>query len=346
MPQRLLIVRLSSIGDAIHTLPLAAALRRLRPEAFLGWLVEEPASPLIVNNPLLDWWLVLPKGWLKKPAWLARLRRETKAQGFEVAFDVQGLSKSAVAALLSGASLRVGFSRGEAREIAPILDNCLITPPGRHVVANTLGLMAALGEKAPTEAELVLPPCPAPELDLIEDFLARPALAGGFHLFGPWTSNISKCWPMEYFTDLAGRLRRATGRPALALGHGPQEREAVRKAAAQAQNDLWPAPETTLLGVAELIRRADLFVGGDSFPLHTAAGLGRPTLGLFGVSDPARVGPHQAGGRSIHARLTLASSRRARARLPQDNMRALTVERVAAESLAILNSQPSPEERP
>jgi ADP-heptose:LPS heptosyltransferase len=335
---RLLIGRLSSIGDAIHTLSLAAALRRLKPGAFLGWLVEEPASPLIVNNPLLDWWLVLPKGWLKKPAWLAKLRRETKAQRFEVAFDVQGLSKSAAAALISGAPRRVGFTRGEAREIAPFLDNRLIPPPGRHVVTNTLGLLSALGETAPAEAELVLPPCPGPELDLIEDFLARPDLAGGFHLFGPWTSNISKCWPLEYFTDLAGRLRRATGRPALALGHGPEERKAVHQAAARASGDLWPAPEVTLLGVAELIRRAALFVGGDSFALHTAAGLGRPTLGLFGVSDPARVGPHRAGGRSIHARLTLASSSRARARLPQDNMRALTVERVAAESLALLNS--------
>jgi ADP-heptose:LPS heptosyltransferase len=208
MPERLLIIRLSSIGDAVHTLPLAAALRRLRPDAFLGWLVEEPASPLIVNNPLLDWWLVLPKGWLKKPYWLSRLRREAKAQRFEVAFDAQGLSKSAAAALLSGAPLRVGFTRGQAREIAPLLDNRLIPPPGRHMVANTLALITALGEKAPEEAELVLPPCPGPELNLIEDFLARPDLAGGFHLFGPWTSNISKCWPLEYYTDLAGRLKQ------------------------------------------------------------------------------------------------------------------------------------------
>jgi ADP-heptose:LPS heptosyltransferase len=346
MFQRLLIVRLSSIGDAIHTLPLAAALRRLRPGAFLGWLVEEPASPLIVNNPILDWWLVLPKGWLKKPSCLARLRRETRDQRFEVAFDAQGLSKSAAAALLSGAPLRVGFTRGEAREIAPLLDNRLIRPPGRHVVANTLGLIAALGETPPAEAELILPSCPGPELGLIQNFLAQPGLAKGFHLFGPWTSNISKCWPLEYFTDLAGRLRRATGRPSLALGYGPQEREAILQAAAKAPGDLWPAPEVTILGVAELIRRADLFVGGDSFALHTAAGLGRPTLGLFGVSDPARVGPHRAGGRSIHARLTLATSRRARARLPQDNLRALTVERVAAESLALLNRQPLPGEHP
>jgi len=343
---RLLIVRLSSIGDVIHTLPLAAALRRLKPEAFLGWLVEEPSSPLIVNNPILDWWLVLPKGWLKKPSRLARLRRETKAQRFEMAFDVQGLSKSAVAALLSGAPLRVGFTRGEAREIAPLLDNRLIRPPGRHVVANTLGLIAALEENPPAEAELVLPPCSGPELDLIQAFLAQPDLADGFHLFGPWTSNISKCWPLEYFTDLAGRLRRATGRPALALGHGPQEREAIRRAAALAPDDLWPAPPVTILGVAELIRRAVLFVGCDSFALHTAAGLGRPTLGLFGVTDPARVGPHRTGGRSLHARLTLTTSRRARAKLPQDNLRALTVERVTAECLDLLNRQPSPREYP
>ena len=332
-PARLLIVRLSSIGDAIHTLPLAAALRRLYPEAFLGWLVEEPAAPLIVNNPLLDWWLVLPKGWLKKISWLARLRRELKKQRFEIAFDVQGLSKSAVAAFISGAPLRVGFTRGEAREIAPFLDNRLIPPPGRHVVANTLGLLTALGEEAPSATELVLPPCPAPELARIESF---PAPADGFYLFGPWTSNISKCWPMEYFTELAARLRQTTGRPTLALGYGPAEREAVARAAVKVPGALELAPEVSPLGVAELIRRACLFIGCDSFPLHLAAGLGRPTLGLFGVSDPDRVGPHLALGRSLYTRLTLTSSSRARARLTQANLLALSVEEVEAASLRLL----------
>ena len=335
-PNRLLIVRLSSLGDVIHTLPLASALRRLYPEAFLGWLVEEPAAPLIAGHPLLDWWLALPKGWMKKPAWLTRLRRELKTQNFEAAFDPQGLSKSAVAALISGAPLRVGFTRGEAREIAPLLDNRLVVPRGRHVVANALGLLTALGAEAPAEAELVLPPCPAPELARIDEFLARPTLAGGFHLFGPWTSSPAKCWPLEYYADLARRLRRATGKPALALGHGPWEREAVSLAAIDAPEDLWPAPEVSLLGAAELIRRAGLFVGGDSFALHTAAGLGRPTLGLFGVTDPRRVGPHRAGGVSLYARLTLTSSRRARARASQDNLRALTPELVADAGLALL----------
>jgi ADP-heptose:LPS heptosyltransferase len=340
-PSRLLIVRLSSIGDVAHTLPLAAALRRLRPDSRLGWLVEEPAAPLIVNNPLLDWWLTLPKGWLKKPAWLALLRRELKAQRFEIAFDPQGLSKSAAAALISGAPLRVGFTRGEAREIAPLLNNRLITPPGRHVVANALGLLAALGENAPAEAELILPPCPAPELARLDYFLSRPAFKAGFHLFGPWTSNISKCWPLEYFTKLALRLRQATGRPALALSHSRTEREAVTRAAAEAPEALRPAPEVSLLGVAELIRRADLFVGGDSFPLHLAAGLNRPALGLFGVTDPERVGPHRARGRSLHARLTLTTSSRARAGLNQDNLRALDVERVAEAGLELLNNETS-----
>ena len=336
-PSRMLIVRLSSIGDVIHTLPLAAALRRLYPEAFLGWLVEEPAAPLIVDNPLLDWWLVLPKGWLKKITWLARLRRELKNQCFDIAFDVQGLSKSAVAALISGAPLRVGFTRGEAREIAPFLDNRLIPPPGRHVVANTLGLLAALGTDKPSEAELVLPPPSGPELARIQDFLAQPALGGGFHLFGPWTTNTSKCWPLEYFAELASKLRQATGRPALALGHGPAERTAVARAALLVPGALYPAPEVSILGVAELIRRAGLFVGCDSFPLHTAAGLGRPALGLFGVTDPDRVGPHRALGRSVYARLTFTSSRRARARLTQANLMALSVEKVEAVCLEMLN---------
>ncbi len=341
-PRRILVVRLSAIGDAIHSLPLAAALRRLFPGCFLGWVVEKPASPLVVDNPLLDWVRVLPKGWLKKPSLARGIVREIKAERFDLAFDVHGLFKSAILPWLAGVPLRVGFTRGEARELAPILDNRLVRPPGKHVVANSLALLSAIGREAPGPPELVLPPCPEADRRAVDTFLAGPEYAGGFYLFGPWTTNLSKCWPPERFARLATLLRERTGRVSLALGYGPAEREAVdRAAAAEGSGALRLAPAVSILGVAELERRAALFVGCDSFPLHLAAGLGRPALGLFGVSDPERVGPHLPGGRSVYARLTLTRSSRQRAKLDQFNMLALGVEKVLGVCLEMLkgNSQ-------
>ncbi len=340
LPRRILIVRLSAIGDAIHSLPLAAAIRRSIPDCRLGWVVEQPASPLIVGNPLLDWVRVLPKGWLKKPSLVRNIVREVRAERFDAAIDVHGLFKSSVIPWLAGIRTRVGFTRGEARELAPILDNRLVEPPGRHVVANSLALLSALGLKAGGRPELVLPPCPGKDRLAIESFLADRKYAGGFCLFGPWTTNLSKCWPPERFAQLAAHLRERTGLPSLALGHGEAERGAVEKAAREeGSGAMRLAPAVSVLGVAELERRASLFVGCDSFPLHLAAGLGRPTLGLFGVSDPERVGPHLPGGRSVYAQLTLTRSSRQRAKLDQTNMLSLGVDKVLTVCREMLDSE-------
>lgn len=340
MPRRILIVRLSAIGDTIYTLPLAAALRRAWPDAHLGWLVEEPASPLVVRNPLLDWWRVLPKGWLKKPAEVWRLRRDLRDQRFDTVLDPQGLSKSAVAAWLTGAKQRVGFVRDEAREIAPLLNNHLVATSERQVTKIALSLLAGVGlAPSPADPELVLPPLPEEDRAAVEEALTGAGIVGaeGFYLFSPWASTVSKCWPVERFAQLARRLYDATGKPALALGHGTAQREAVWRAGAEiGAGAMRLAPEVSVLGVFALARRAAMFVGSDSFPLHAAAGLGMPTLGLFGVTDPGRFGPHLPGGVSLYATLTLARSHRARKRLDQANMLALSVDRVAETCLRML----------
>lgn len=327
--KRFLIVRLSAIGDTIHTLPLAAALKRLHPGCFLGWIVEKPAAPLIEANPLVDWVHVLPKGWLKSLAQIARLRREAHAQHFEIAFDVQGLSKSAVAAWLSGAPIRVGFARGEAREIAPLLDNRLATPRGVHVVDKVLSLLSAINAKPPDRPEFVFPPCSPADKASIEACIRDKPLTCGYCLMGPWGSFAAKRWPLERFLELAERLGRDSALPSLILGHG-RERDAVTAALAEHPGaPAFLAPDVSPAGVVELARRARLFVGCDSFPMHAASGVGCPTVGLFGVTDPERLGPYGDHGRSVFARLTLLKSTRERRRLDQSNMLALEADTVA-----------------
>ncbi|MDR1612079.1 MAG: glycosyltransferase family 9 protein [Planctomycetota bacterium] len=334
--ERFLIVRLSSIGDTIHALPLAAALKRLHPGCRLGWIAEAPSAPLIVGNPLVDWRHILPRGWLKSLSAVLAARRALAAERFDIAFDVQGLAKSAIAARLSGARTRIGFERGEGRELAPWLDNRLVRPTGTHVVDKVRSLLVGIGEADPGAAEFVFPPCPDREKQAIDAFVAARAGGDGFILLGPWGSFAAKRWPLARFGRLAALLREKTGWPSLVLGHGPEERGAVERLAAGASGDLFPAPDLSIPGVAELARRARLFVGCDSFPMHAAAGVGCRTLGLFGVTDPARLGPYGPRGAVVHERLALPGSTRERRRLDQAAMLALGVDRVTRAALDLL----------
>jgi ADP-heptose:LPS heptosyltransferase len=335
-PKRILIVRLSAIGDTIHSLPLAAALRREYPGCFLGWVTESPSAPLLADNPLIDWLHVLPKGWLKSPRLILELRNCLLAERFDTAFDIQGLSKSAIAAKLSGAGIRIGFVRGEGREIAPLLDNRLVIPAGRHAVEITLSLLAGLGVIPPVKPEFVLPPCRPQDALSIDNTLKDRKYSGGYVLLGPWGSLAAKLWPLSRFRELARGIAARADLPSLALGYGEKERQAVAAAAVQSEGTLALAPEVNAAGVVELARRARLFVGCDSFPLHAASATGCPSLGLFGVTDPLRLGPLAANSESIFGKLTLPKSTRERRRLGQENMLALDVGKVLERCLYIL----------
>ncbi len=327
---RIVIVRLSAIGDAIHTLPLAAALKKLHSGAYLGWVVEKPAAPLIVDNPAVDWVHVLPKGWLKSGRQVLNLRQALRRQQFELAFDVQSLSKSAVAAWLSGAKQRVGFARGEGREIAPLLDNCLVQAEGVHVVDKVLSLLQGIGEAWRGAREFPFPACSPQEKNDIGTYIQKNKIANRYCLLGPWGSFAAKRWPLERFGALAEQLRDEFGLASLVLGQGENERSAVAAMVAGCSHDaVLPAPEVTLPGVVELARRAQLFVGCDSFPMHAAAAVGCPTLGLFGVTDPDRFGPYGEKAAAVFEKITLVRSTRERRRLDNANLQALSVAKVA-----------------
>ncbi len=335
---RILIVRLSAIGDTIHSLPLAAALRQAFPNAYIGWLVEKPSAALIEKNPLLDWHHVLPKGWLKSLSRVHALRGTLRAERFDIAFDIQGLTKSAVAARLSGAGTRIGFTRGESRELAPLLDNRLVKPQGRHAVDMTLSLLRGLGLPMPERAEFVFPPPGQDDVAAVNQVTNSGSYRDRFVLMGPWGSFAAKLWPLDRFRDVAVRIRAETGLRSLMLGHGDAERNRVRDLAATAPDALSPAPGVSLTGVVELARRARLFVGCDSFPMHAAAAVGCPTLGIFAVTDPARLGPYGPTGRSIYDSLVLPKSTRERRRLDDSSIKRLAVEPVARACLEMLTA--------
>src|SRR5437868_5595423 len=147
---RMLLVRLSAVGDCIQTMPLACAVREQWPEAHLTWVVEKGAAPLVAACDAVDRAIVVPKGFCNSPRLLLRLRRELRGGKFDLALDPQGLTKSGLVGWLSGAPRRIGFARPQAREINPWLQTELIKTCTRHRIQQYLELLRPIAISPPT----------------------------------------------------------------------------------------------------------------------------------------------------------------------------------------------------
>ena len=144
---RILIVRLSAIGDVIQSMPIACALRERFPQAFLAWAVEEHAGQLLQGHEALDRLITLPRGWLKSPGGVWRLRRLLHDLRFDVAIEAQGLTKAAILAWLSGAPRRIGFGVPWGRELSRWFNTETVDTPGPHIVQRNLQLLRPAGHR-------------------------------------------------------------------------------------------------------------------------------------------------------------------------------------------------------
>jgi len=296
-PRRILILRLGSLGDIIHALPVAAALRRAFPAAHIAWLVDERWRPLLDQVQGLDAVLSVPRdSWSGLRQGIARVRRER----FDCVVDVQGLYKSAILARLSAAPLRVGFDRASARESgAAFFYNLRVSPRHGHRIEKNLALAAALGVP-------VAPPHSLPAATMFP--LSVPAAAEAcvaallrehgvsqYFMLSPGGGWVSKCWPAELYGELLVRLGARLGWRGV-VSYGPGEHdlaEAVARVAVQSAG----APPPLLLGLdlpqlMAALRGAQLFVGADTGPLHLSVALGTPVVGLYGPTDPLQTGPY------------------------------------------------------
>ena len=282
-----LLVRLSSIGDVVHTLPALAALHRHGWEA--GWLVEPPSRVLLDENPLLTRVVVAPSR--RAFAWGEALStaRDLRAQGYDVAFDFQGLWKSAAWARVSGARRVVGWARGARREPASALlvGEQVERRGGGHVIDKNLALLRPLGIEAVGLREFPLP-LSAESVARVDAGL-RGLGEGTVAVLNPGGGWASKLWPAERFGELAKGLRGLGFLPLVSWGPG-EEALADRVVAASAGAAVRCFP-TTLLDYVEIARRARLVVAADTGPLHLACAVAAPVVALFGPTDPARNGP-------------------------------------------------------
>jgi heptosyltransferase I len=296
MPERrFLIVRLGSLGDIIHTLPAAAALRDSFPQARIDWVVETKWRAILDGNGDLNRVVSFDRRRAARVVDCVALLRAAK---YSCAIDFQSLYKSALLAFLSGAEERLGFDREYAREgLATLLYTRRVRPAGTHKVEHNLSLAGAAGAALPDAPRFTLPH--SAEAEEWADGKLRELGVRDFYVVSPGGGWRSKCWPAERYGALHGQISGRTGlKGIVSFGPGEEKLAEVAVVAAGA-NALFPLA-MDLPQLMAVLRRAKFFVGADTGPLHLAAALGTPVVGLFGPTDPARNGPY--GGASIVVR--------------------------------------------
>lgn len=313
-PRRILIVKASSLGDVVHALPVSAALKRRFPDARLTWVVERMALGALEGNRYVDEILVSDfKRWKKRPFALrsareflrfARLLRAVRA---DVAFDFQGLTKSGLITFFSGAPVRIGLDGAHSRErMATVYTNRRVTPPeaARHVVDQLFSALAPLGVRLGERREFPLWIGEDAQADAdvflrrwgLERDRPRVALNPG----GGW---ITKRWGAARFAELGDRIAREFG-VAPAILWGPGEEGLVAEMRRRMRAEPAVIPPMDVKGLLAVIARMDLVVAGDTGPIHMAAALGVPTVGIYGPSDPERNGPYGDGHEIVRAEET------------------------------------------
>lgn len=329
--ERLLIVRLSAMGDVIHTLPAAQALRDLFPRATIGWLIEERWAELLcapgasrrgprsAQRPLADWVHTVKlvdwrKSFFRLPTLeqIARVWNDVRAARYDVAVDLQGAIRSSVLASLSGAPVIYGAAEPR-EEPASLWYTRPVVTRGAHVIEQNVAIVEAIAGRRLRVLAVEFPRDVAAE-ERVEQRLQR-AGVGEFALMNPGAGWGAKRWPAERYGRVAGALADCGVRAIVNYGPGEeglaQEVEAASGGGAKALS-------CSISELIALTRRARLFIGGDTGPLHLAAALQVPVVAIFGPTDPARNGPY--GTRSVVLRNPASPTTHARKPEPDEAM--------------------------
>ena len=297
---RILIVRLRAIGDLIHAVPVACAVKDFVPGAFVAWLAEDWASEVLAGHPAIDQCVAVPRGWARSAAWILRLRRELRALRFDVVLDLQGVRSSVFAAILSGAPRRLGFVgmvshearwlvtkedslRALSRAIDGPLHFELVRSSSDHIVDRYLEILSPLGVNV-TKVRFGLPEL---EEDAREIGRMLHDLSVDVRTFAVVNSGgpVWRMWPADRFAAVARFLGSAHRMSTVVVqGWRDWEQQAARKIVAESGGHARMAPPLSLGQLSALARRSRVFISGDTGPLHLAAAVGAPCIGLIGHS--------------------------------------------------------------
>ncbi|HEY1491665.1 MAG TPA: glycosyltransferase family 9 protein [Steroidobacteraceae bacterium] len=331
---RLLVVRLGAMGDILHALPAVTALRRAHPSWVIGWVVEPnwrhllttangaPAEPLAGSQPLVDQLHLAPvKAWGRAPlsgrtaSEIKQLRTSLKAERYDAVLDFQGAVRSAFLGCLSGAKRRIGES--SPREwAARWLFTERVETTGRHVIEQDAEVASAVAGDVLEPVQPLLPVDPHAEEwcdGLLTPFGKEPVV-----LLNPGAGWGSKRWPVEQYAAVALAL---AGRGFRVLVNAAPGEEALADVIKTQSNRVALPVRCSLPQLIAMNRRVTLAIGGDTGPIHLACSLGRPVVGIYGPTDPARNGPYGTRFKVLRSPM----SRRNHARLVEPEAGLLTI---------------------
>lgn len=313
---KILIVRLSAIGDVVHVLPTLRAIRAHFPDAYIGWLVEDRIKDLIMGHPDLDEVVFFPRkkwtqgllsssGFLKTIREIIRFFRLLRRWKYDIAIDFQGNLKSGVMTFLSGAPKRIGFGRGYCKELNYIFTNSHVYPNNSklHKIDKNLTLLKPLN--IPQNYQEVNIPVSSPDREYILNFLNKgncvnpthpPLLRGGkggLVVIHPGTSEFGsyKRWSEENYARLGDMLVNEWDANVVFTWSGSEYDTVKKIVSLMTRNGIVSCETHSIKQLIELIRLANLFIGGDTGPMQIAAILGIPVVTIFGPKDPAIYGP-------------------------------------------------------
>jgi heptosyltransferase-1 len=348
--ERILIVRLGAMGDVIHSLPAATALRAAFPEAMLGWLIEErwvellctlptprsgPRSP---QRPLVDRiHSVNTKQWRKAPfsvqTWerIAAGLSDLRSVRYEVAVDLQGAARSALLARWSGAPVIYG-SAHPRENLASMFYTRQVITRGDHIVEQNLSLAEAVAHQTLEMPRIDLPRDDASEQECARKLKDR--CIQDFVLLNPGAGWGAKQWPAERFGQVARQLAEDGLKSFINVG--PDEAH-IAHAVETASGGAAETFTGSLTQLIALMRRTRLFIGGDTGPMHLASALGVPVVGIFGPTNPARNGPF--GTPNIVLRSSSSTTSYSHVAQLDDGLLEITCEQVVAAARQLLKER-------
>lgn len=345
--ERLLIVRLGAMGDVIHGLPAVTALRAAFPDAMLGWLIEERWAELLctlatprrgprsAQRPLVDLvHTVNTRQWRTAPFSVATWERvaaslsDLRAARYEIALDLQGAVRSSLLARWSGSP--VIYGPAQPREnLASMFYTRPVISRGEHIVEQDLSLAEAVAHQALKMPEVELPRDVASEQQC--DGRLKKQGAPQCVLLNPGAGWRAKQWPAERYGEVARRLAENGLKSLINFGPGEEQLADAVETASGGTAETFTGSLTQLIA---LTRRVRLFIGGDTGPMHLAAALGVPVVGIFGPTDPARNGPF--GTRSIVLRSPVSHTSYSHVSRPDDGLLEISAGQVVAAAQQLL----------
>lgn len=324
----ILIVKLSAIGDVVHTLPSLAALRKLFPQAHITWVIEEAAADLIKGHPDLDriivsrrkyWIEKLNKGEINVFKEIVQFIRELRSLRYDLVIDFHGLLKSAVLVFLSGGKRTIGYD--SMQEMSGLfLTEKVYEDMNKHAVDRYLDLVRYLklkdftGQcntepkeknyaKACEQEPVFFIPVTGREEKEVKQLLKSKGLdEKKFVAVSPVALWETKLWEEQSFARLCDFIYLEYNLPVVFTG--AEKKSIARITELMKTPAVSLAGETSLRELACLYRKAALMVSTDSGPMHIAAAVGTPVLALFGPTNPACTGPYGKGHRVLQKNLS------------------------------------------